>query len=87
MALRANFLGRFVDNIYYGTALLDPGHLRIIACQVENQTEGDLDALSRQVQEHIGKMVQDVKAYLDLDLHMAQFAMLNSINDLVPERA
>ena len=87
MALRANFLGRFVDNIYYGTALLDPGHLRIIACQVENQTEGDLDSLSRQVQEHIGKMVQDVKAYLDLDLHMAQFAMLKSINDLVPERA
>ncbi len=33
MALRANFLGRFVDNIYYRTALLDPGHLRIIACQ------------------------------------------------------
>ncbi len=55
--------------------------------QVENQTEGDLDALSRQVQEHIGKMVQDVKAYLDLDLHMAQFAMSKSINDLVPERA
>lgn len=84
-ALRANFLGRFVDDVYYGAALFDPGHLRVIACQVAGVPEEDLEGLSRRVQAHINQAIQDVKAYMDLDLLVAQYAMLDSIGELVPE--
>lgn len=86
-ALRANFLGRFVDDVYYGAALLDPGHLRVIACQVANVPEEDLDILSRRVHAHINKMIREVKDYLDLDLSIAQYSMLDSIDNLVTNQA
>ncbi|NLG56870.1 MAG: hypothetical protein GX540_00505 [Clostridiales bacterium] len=84
-ALRANFLGRFVEHVYYGAALLDPGHLRVIACQMAGQPEEDLEALGRRVQAHVNQAIQEVKDYMDLDLLIAQYTMLDSISDLVPE--
>ncbi len=86
-ALRANFLGRFVDDVYYGAALLDSGHLRVIACQVADVPEEDLDLLSRRVHAHITRMIQEVKDYLDLDLSIAQYKMLDSIDHLVAHQA
>lgn len=86
-ALRANFLGRFVDDVYYGAALLDPGHLRVIACQVADVPEEDLNLLSQRVHAHISRMIQDVKNYLDLDLSIAQYQMLDSIDSLVAGQA
>ncbi len=83
-ALRANFLGRFVDDVYYGAALLDPGHLRVIACQVAGAPEEDLETLSRRVEAHIGQVTQEVKAYMDLDLHIREYNMLDNLDDLVP---
>ncbi|MDD4080651.1 MAG: hypothetical protein PHP02_04465 [Eubacteriales bacterium] len=84
-ALRSNFLGRFVEDVYYGGALIDPGHLRVIACQMAGVPEEDLEALGRRVQDHVNQAIQEVKAYMDLDLLIAQYTMIDSLNDLVPE--
>ncbi len=83
-ALRSNFLGRFVEDVYYGAALLDPGHLRVIACQVAGVPEEDLEQISRRVRAHINQVIQEVKAYMDLDLLIAQYTMLDSLDSLVP---
>jgi hypothetical protein len=84
-ALRANFLGRFVEDVYYGAALIDPGHLRVIACQVAGVPEEELEALGRRVQDHANQAIQEVKAYMDLDILVAQYTMLDSLSDLVPD--
>jgi hypothetical protein len=85
-ALRNNFFGRYVDDIFYGVAVLSPRHIRLLACQrYDGQSEGDLAELTSRVQQHVEGKLRDIKEYLDLDLNIEQYTMLSSIGELTDE--
>lgn len=79
--LRTNFFGRYVDNIYYGVAVLTPRHIRLLACPRQNSQE-DMQTISQRAQRHIEKSVADIKEYLDLDLNVEQYTLLDNINHI-----
>lgn len=88
-ALRNNFFGRLYDDIFYGVAVLTPRHIRVIACQQQQTPKQDDDQAAAQVMNHVQQAVSDIKEYLDLDLNMEQYTVLNSIVDITggsPER-
>ena len=80
-ALRSNFFGRYVDNIYYGVAVLTTRHIRLFACQRRDSQE-DLEAINQRVQRHVEKTVADIKEYLDLDLNIEQYTVLRNIGEI-----
>lgn len=85
-ALRNNFFGRYVDDVFYGVAVLTPRHIRLLACQrYDGQPEGDLTELANRVQQHVEDKLHDIKEYLDLDLNIEQYTMLSSIGELTGE--
>lgn len=85
-ALRSNFFGRYVDNIYYGVAVLTTRHIRLLACQRRDSQE-DLEAINQRVQRHVEKTMATIKQYLDLDLNMEQYTMLRDINQITGSSA
>lgn len=80
-ALRTNFFGRYVDNIYYGVAVLTPRHIRLFAGQRQHCPDTP-EQVAERIKHHIEKTVRDIKEYLDLDLIIEQCTELSSINDL-----
>lgn len=87
-ALRSNFFGRYVDGIYYGVAVLTQRHVRLIAFQPENaplEDVEDVEALALRVHQRVQKVVADIKEYLDLDLNVEQFTVLDNMYTLVSE--
>lgn len=88
-ALRNNFFGRQHEDIVYGVAVLSPRHIRVIACQQENAPLQDDDAAAARVMAHVQAAVSDIKKYLDLDLNMEQYTVLQSLEEITggsPER-
>ncbi len=82
-ALLSNFLGRYIDNIFYGAAVLTPRHIRLIGCQRRDSPDEDGELVSRRVQAHVLQVINDVKKYLDLDLDIEQFTPLDNLYPLV----
>lgn len=81
-ALRNNFFGRYIDNIFYGVAVLTTRHIRLIAAQRQDSPDADAVELGYQVQHHVQDRVAQIKEYLDLDLNLEQYTVLPSIMDL-----
>lgn len=81
-ALRNNFFGRYIENIYYGVAVLTTRHIRLIAVQRQDSPDVDAIELGYQVQRHVQDRVAQIKEYLDLDLNLEQYTVLPSIMDL-----
>ena len=81
-ALRNNFLGRFIEDVYYDVAVLTARHIRIFACPRFNTTRTN-EEIQLSVEARINKVVEDVKNYLDLDLHLEQVTKLNNITALI----
>lgn len=77
-ALRNNFFGRYVDDVYYDVAVMTPRHIRLFACPRMN-IEKDDRAVQRQVKAHVRKAVEGIKQYLDLDLDLENCAGLKDI--------
>lgn len=77
-ALRNNFFGRYVDDVYYDVAVMTPRHIRLFACPRMN-IEKDDGAVQRQVKAHVRKAVEGIKQYLDLDLDLENCADLKDI--------
>lgn len=88
-ALRNNFFGRHHQDLVYGVAVLAPRHVRVIACQQVHFPQQDDEATAAQVMAHVQKAVSDIKEYLDLDLNMEQYTVLQTLQDITggsPER-
>ncbi len=81
-ALRTNFFGRYIDNVYYGVAVLTTRHIRLIAVQRQDSPDIEATEVGYQVQQHVHDKVALIKEYLDLDLNLEQYTMLPSIMDL-----
>lgn len=81
-ALRNNFIGRYADGIHYGVAMLSPRHIRLIACQSKEGPQENIEACEARVRAYVDDKVAQVKRYLDLELELEQFTVLNSINDI-----
>lgn len=81
-ALRSNFFGRYVDDIYYAVAVLTPRHIRVLACQRQIGPDKSTVDVGYEVQNHVEIKVAEIKEYLDLDLDLEQFTVLDSIMDL-----
>ncbi|MHC1787261.1 MAG: hypothetical protein AB9880_09405 [Christensenellales bacterium] len=81
-SLRSNFFGRYIDNIFYGVAVLTPRHIRLLAVQRQDGPEMDPIEVGYTVQRHVQAKVADIKEYLDLDLNLEQYTVLNSIMEL-----
>lgn len=81
-ALRNHFFGRYVDNIYYGVAVLSPRHIRLLACPKHSAPSEDQGALMQRVEEQVQTAINDIKEYLDLDLNLTRYSLIESIGDL-----
>ncbi len=80
-ALRNNFFGRYEEGIVYGVAMLSPRHIRLIACPDKNCTN-TTEACEARVRAYISDKVARIKQYMDLELELEQFTVLDSINDI-----
>lgn len=83
-ALRNNFFGRYIDDVYYDVAVLTPRHIRLFACPRFN-TEKTNDEIKQTVQMRVRKVSEDIKEYLDLDLDLEQMTVLPNLFALVKE--
>ncbi|MBR1586110.1 MAG: hypothetical protein IJ662_11260 [Clostridia bacterium] len=82
-ALRNNFFGRYVDGIYYASAVLTPRHIRVVCMPMHGKEPESIDALGAMTDAHIRDSIQKIKEYLDLDLTVTQSAWLESVQDLL----
>lgn len=81
-ALRNNFFGRYYDDLYYSVAVLTPRHIRVVACQrMEGENESE-ESLVNRTNQHIEQSLDNIKAYLGLDLVIAQIHILDSLTVL-----
>ena len=83
-ALRNNFFGRYIDDVYYDVAVLTPRHIRLFACPRFN-TEKTNDEIKQTVQMRVRKVSEEIKQYLDLDLDLEQMTVLPNLFALVKE--
>ncbi len=82
-ALLSNFFGRYIDDVYYGVAVLTPRHIRLIGCQRSDSPDEDPAQVAQRVQAHVFRVMEHIKQYLDLDLHIEQFTALENLYPLV----
>ncbi|MBE5782971.1 MAG: hypothetical protein E7329_06615 [Clostridiales bacterium] len=82
-ALRNNFFGRYVDGIYYAVAVLTPRHIRLVCMPMYSEETEDPEAFAQRADEHVNESIQMIKEYLDLDMHVAQSAWLDSVRELL----
>lgn len=85
LALRANFFGRLSGSMYYSASLVNPEHLRVIACATMPLSDADVDNFSRSVQEEVLKTANQVKLLMDLELICEQFRVLDRLASIIPE--
>jgi len=83
-ALRNNFFGRYIDDVYYDVAVLTPRHIRVFACPRFN-TEKNNDEIQQAVQARVRTVLESIKQYLDLDLDLEQMTVLPNLFALVRE--
>ena len=81
-SLRINFFNRYIDGIYYAVAVLTPRHIRVLGCPRQGVRDMSTIDIGYEVQNHVENKVAEIKEYLDLDLQLEQFTVLNSILDL-----
>jgi hypothetical protein len=84
-ALRNNFFGRCVDNIYYAVAVLTPRRIRIAACQRIDVDDEDLNLFCQRAEQHVQETVADIKQYLSLDMQIVQVMVLEKLAVLTRE--
>ncbi|HHT14300.1 MAG: hypothetical protein ACOX6G_09680 [Christensenellales bacterium] len=84
-ALRNNFFKRFVDDIYYDVRVLNPRHIRVIACPRMDSLLTNEETLAL-VNKHIPMAIQDIKDYLDLDLALKEKVEFDSLLRLISYR-
>ena len=84
-ALRNNFFGRVVDDIYYDVRVLTPRHIRVFACPRMDSPLTDPESL-KLVKRHVPDAIARIKDYLDLDLEMEKMVKLGSLKELMKYR-
>lgn len=81
-ALRNNFFGRYVQDVYYDISVLTPRNIRVFACPRMGLDKTDAEVFS-QVRAHVDQSIQNIKSYLDLDLDLEDTQTLSSMTELV----
>lgn len=81
-ALRNHFFGRDADAIVYGVAVLAPRHIRVLAVQRYETTPLGKDSLMPLVEERVQQAVTGIKEYLDLELNLQRYSVLEGIREL-----
>jgi len=82
-ALRNNFFGKYHENIYYTVAVLNPCHIRVLACQRNDKERIDDTSLLVQVNDHVREVNENIKAYLNLDMEQISCRLYYDLYDLV----
>lgn len=83
--LRTNFFGRNINGIYYDVDVPTSRHIRLIACpQMDIKTSDE--ELRLMVEAHVAQVVNAIKEYMDLDLNLEQFTILDSLYSLIPDK-
>lgn len=80
-AIRNNFLGRYVEGIYYDAEVMTQRHIRVFACPEMGLDEDKASVRSR-AEERARLLVGLVKNYLGLDLYYEQTTELKNIYEL-----
>lgn len=81
-ALRSNFFGRYVEDIYYAVAVLSNRHIRLVAIpRVGLLMDGA--SFSSKTTAHVLDSIQNIKEYLDLDIRVLDSGMLHSLTDFI----
>lgn len=82
-ALRNNFFGRYVENIYYAVAVLTPRHIRLVCIPMVGREPEDKEVFAARADRHVQESIQKIKEYLDLDLRVMESAWLNGLKELI----
>lgn len=82
-ALRNNFFGRYVDDIYYAVAVLTPRHIRLVCIPMLGKETEENEAFAARADRHVQETIQMIKEYLDLDMQVVQSAWLHGLKELV----
>ncbi|MDO5022540.1 MAG: hypothetical protein Q4E07_04295 [Eubacteriales bacterium] len=85
-ALRNNFFGKYIDDVYYDVAVLSPRHIRLFAGPAFNTDLTD-EEIKQKVMQRVETVLEDIKDYLDLDLDLESTTVLNSMKDLINKNA
>lgn len=81
-ALRSNFFGRYVDDIYYAVAVLTNRHIRLVAVPRQNLSI-DPAAFSAKTTAHVLDSILSIKEYLDLDIQVMESGIVQSLTDFI----
>lgn len=85
-SLRANFFSRIPAPLYATASLIDPSHLRVLACAESPVSEKELDKLSSMVQKQVLDTASQVKIYIDLELVCTKFMVLRGLGELIEHK-
>lgn len=80
--LRNNFFGRFHEELYYGVAVLNPRHIRVLVCQTEQSEPESRDDLMMRAAMHVEHVIGQIKQYLGLDMMLTSTQTLDSMIQL-----
>ena len=78
-ALRNSFIGREVDNAYYGIAILSPTHIRVVAAPLSDEDSDNIEQFAEGTDRHMLESINRVKEYLDLELNIEASGLLDNL--------
>ena len=84
-ALRNNFFGRYVEDLYYQVAALTPRNIRLMVCQRDDTEAEPEDSLVQRADQHVRQVLDNIREYLDLDMVIAQQTVLPNIRALTQQ--
>lgn len=84
-ALRNNFFGRYYEDLYYQVAVLTPRNIRAIVIQRDDRENEPEESMAVRADQHVKRVLEDVKEYLGLDMIMVNKTVLPSICALTAE--
>ena len=84
-ALRANFFGRYYEDLYYPVAVLNPRHIRLVVCQRADRENEPAESLTARADQRVSQVLESIKEYLGLDMVLLARETLDSLCALVDE--
>ena len=87
IALR-NFFGPEMEGLRMITSVISPSHIRLLACPVlgSHHKEHGAESATGLVVEHAEESIAQVKAYMDLDMHICGIRVLPNLVHLTKEK-
>ena len=84
-ALRNNFVGRYVDDIYYAVSVQTPRHIRLLCLPLQMEEPEPSEAFLARAEAHVQDSIQRIKEYLDLDMQIVSAYRLDGLKALLEQ--